>query len=456
MTTIAHLGPTATRWRRLVVLAALALGSTACSADPTGAPNGANGSAPGGSATPADAGTGSDAGAATAVTVPNAFSPLTVTELGDGTFPFQGTDGRYHVAYDLLLLNATPTPATLDRIEVVDASDGSTVVASLSGAQLVDPACDYGDCARLRLAYRGPTTDTVVPPNESRIVYVDFAVDAREDVPDAVVHHLFGTGRAKQTVAEALPFDYFAAPVDLGAGVPRIIGPPLKGTNWVALAGCCLPGFPHRDTNTPSNGALHNSQRFAIDWKRTNDAGEFVTGDKTKNESYVDYGEPVYAVADGTVVAVLDEVEANVPGLQPSQDPEQRASITLENADGNHVVLDLGGGVYAMYAHFQLGSLRVKVGDRVKRGDELALLGNTGNANASHLHLQLMDGPNILTANGLPYVIDQFVYRGQVPVQALIEADSYVTGSFFADHLAMGEPRTDQLPLNLAIVDFPS
>lgn len=144
------------------------------------------------------------------------------------------------------------------------------------------------------------------------------------------------------------PLYYLTTPFDISADKPRVISPPLKGSNWVALNGCCEPGFPHRDAVLPANGQIGNSQTLAIDWKRANDEGAFYTGDRTKNESYVDYGQPVFAVADGTVVGILDNVDANAPGIQPSQVPAEAARLKIENADGNHVVLDLGGGVWAI------------------------------------------------------------------------------------------------------------
>ena len=73
---------------------------------------------------------------------------------------------------------------------------------------------------------------------------------------------------------------------------------------------------------------------------------------------------------------------------------------------GNYVALDIGNGKYALYAHVQPGSLRVKVGDRVKRGQVLALLGNSGNSTEPHVHFQIADGPTFLSSEGLPYAID--------------------------------------------------
>lgn len=61
-------------------------------------------------------------------------------------------------------------------------------------------------------------------------------------------------------------------------------------------------------------------------------------------------------------------------GQEPGSDHHQ-----IDNVDGNHVVLDLGGGRYAFYAHLRKGSVAVHPGDRVRRGQVLAKVGNTGN-----------------------------------------------------------------------------
>ncbi|MDT5219887.1 MAG: hypothetical protein QOF15_1992, partial [Mycobacterium sp.] len=130
--------------------------------------------------------------------------------------------------------------------------------------------------------------------------------------------------------------------------------------------------------------------------------------------------------------------------------------LTVENIDGNHIILDIGDGVYAMYAHFIQGSLLVKPGDKVKKGQQIAKLGNTGNSNAPHLHFQLMSGPSLLEADGLPYVLDGFSYQGQVNANQVWNADNYLSGSFFGPEvLATPQPKGSQLPLLLALVTFP-
>lgn len=74
---------------------------------------------------------------------------------------------------------------------------------------------------------------------------------------------------------------------------------------------------------------------------------------------------------------------------------------------GNHLVLDLGDGTYAAYAHLRRGSLRVRAGDTVRAGQLLAHCGNSGNSTEPHVHFQLMDHPDLDVARGIP-----FTWRG--------------------------------------------
>lgn len=67
-----------------------------------------------------------------------------------------------------------------------------------------------------------------------------------------------------------------------------------------------------------------------------------------------------------------------------------------------------------------------------------------------------MNGPSLLEADALPYVIDSFSYEGQVPTKLIQDANLYLSGQYLGDKLPTGQPRTDQLPLSLAIVNFPA
>lgn len=432
-------------WWMLAVVVTLA--SVACSSAKTGSSGSVT------TTSPADV---HAVAASTPITVKDAYTSVTVTVLNAPTYPVLGTDQKYHVVYEVELQNASKVPATVEKFEVVDGTDPTKVLASYSGTQLVDPSCGFGDCNRLRALPSSPTQSAVIPAQEARVLYVDFTVDGLDQAPRYVLHHFVGTGADSPRPGDPAPIDYDVTPYDIGAGTPISIGPPVTGKNWIALNGCCEPGWPHRSSVAPFNGRLVNPQRFAIDWKQVNDAGDFYTGDKTKNESYVDYGSSIVAVADGTVVATLDTMDANAPGILPAADPVLAKTITVETVDGNHIVLDLGNGVYAFYAHLLKGSLDVKVGDKVTRGQKLAELGNTGNSNASHMHFHLMDGLSVLGSNGLPYVIGSFDYAGQIDPRTIVAADDYLSGSFFgAGRLSGPQPRTNELPLAWSIVNFP-
>ena len=73
-----------------------------------------------------------------------------------------------------------------------------------------------------------------------------------------------------------------------------------------------------------------------------------------------------------------------------------------------NLVRERKNGNYAFYAHLKPDSLKVKPGDQLKAGQVIAALGNSGNSDAPHLHFHVMDGPDPLASNGLPFVFKSF------------------------------------------------
>ena len=65
----------------------------------------------------------------------------------------------------------------------------------------------------------------------------------------------------------------------------------------------------------------------------------------------------------------------------------------LEHPEGNIVVVDIGGGRDVLYAHLKQGSARVRVGDRVVSGQDIGLVGDSGNSDEPHLHIQVQSSP---------------------------------------------------------------
>lgn len=138
-------------------------------------------------------------------------------------------------------------------------------------------------------------------------------------------------------------------------------------------------------------------QRFAYDIVVMKD-GQTYEGDPKKNESYFCFDRPILAPAKGKVLVAVDGVEDNVPG---EMNPRQAA--------GNHVVLDLGNGEYALMAHFRNGTLAVKPGDEVASGALLGHCGNSGNTSEPHLHFHLQTEPAFGKGVGLPAQFNDYL-----------------------------------------------
>jgi len=157
------------------------------------------------------------------------------------------------------------------------------------------------------------------------------------------------------------------------------------------------------------NGQIYAMDRYAIDSLEFNDALNSLTkGDPAVNTSYFNYGRTLYAAADGVVVETQDEHPEN------SGNAKDVTFNSFKDYPGNFVLLDIGGGRYAFYAHCIPKSLQVKVGDHVKKGDPIALLGNSGYSSAPHLHFQITDKPDYFATKGLPFVLKQYTKTGEI------------------------------------------
>jgi hypothetical protein len=345
-----------------------------------------------------------------------------------------------------VVTNTKPTPATLKKVEVLDArSQGvqsTAVVASYEGDALV---------SRLRTLANTPVNSPEIEFGGTRLFLIDLTFDARAQVPGRLRHlfELTGASGPAPTAMTPAALSYTVAPLEVHPQLPDI-GPPLAGKRWVAFNGCCEAGGVHRGSSLAANGSIYYAQRFAIDWMRLDDAGRLVHGNPADVHNYTCYGVDLLAVANGTVVQVLDALDDQPPGKLP--DPK---TMTVENALGNHVILDLGAGVYAFYAHMEKGSVGVTVGQRVKRGDVLGKLGNSGNTSAPHLHFHLMEGPSALASNGIPYVIDSFALAGKIPAENDPAVANSIEGSWNGGLFPSPSPRHGQFPLDLDVINFP-
>ena len=155
---------------------------------------------------------------------------------------------------------------------------------------------------------------------------------------------------------------------------PVAVDPPLAG-EWAMLAGGRSTLISHHfRTPIVSN---------AVDFVRLDEEGRGHDGDRKREEAWYGFGEPVLSPADGTVVSVSD-VHPDEPVGNTGQKPSY----------GNHILLDIGGGRYAVLGHLQQGSARVSEGERVRLGQQIAAVGDSGDSLVPHLHFQVQDSPD--------------------------------------------------------------
>ncbi|WP_313600916.1 M23 family metallopeptidase [Aeromicrobium phoceense] len=184
---------------------------------------------------------------------------------------------------------------------------------------------------------------------------------------------------------------------------PVVVDSPVRGT-WTVVHSPA--------SSVPSHGVRGYGQSHAIDiiHPRPEDTEPSypLFGGFERPESFSSFGEPIHAVAGGTVVTVLDTRRdhlsrtswlafAYMMVIDGLRDLGGAAAVV-----GNHVVIDHGEGVYSLSAHVRKGTAAVAVGDHVVAGQVLGEVGNSGNTSEPHLHVQLMDHAAPLRAAGLP------------------------------------------------------
>jgi len=344
-------------------------------------------------------------------------------------------DGKIHLLYELHATNFRVKNLELTRLEVLKEGANNSPLASYEGAELSS-----------RLARPGAPPDLldkrIIGGGMRAVIFLDISVDTQADVPHALLHRLYFKADSQvEGNGESL---VEGARVIVRRIQPLVVSPPLRGEGWVALSGMSNTSF-HRRTLVVVNGQARIAQRFATDWTRIGADGMAFRGDPAKNANWSAYGAEVLAVAD----AIVSDLKDGIPENDPTSD-KKAVPINLETVGGNYIIVDLGGGNYAFYAHLQPKSIQVKVGDHVRRGQVLALLGNSGNSDAPHLHFHVTDGNSPLGAEGVPYVLEWFEVQGILPSKKLL-----VEGGWKPQPSAKTDQRRLEIPIENAVVNFP-
>jgi murein DD-endopeptidase MepM/ murein hydrolase activator NlpD len=356
--------------------------------------------------------------------------------VGAAPAPFIGGDGLTHLAYELDVTASGTGDARVNRVQVFGESDSEPLASYATSGELDDrvmsPDADPG-ARRGRLVRNGSTA----------VIYIWLTLPEGRPLPA----HLRNT--LDVTAGDGSPVPIRDLRIDVGRKAKLVLGPPLGSGLWFVHNGPGDHRSAHWGSALADHGRARIPQRFAIDFIGVDADGRAVRGDfrKSANEDWVGFGADVIAVGDGVVHAMRDGIADNAAMTEPGQP----TSPSVEATYGNYVILALGGGTFAHYAHLQRGSVTVKSGDRIRRGQLLGRLGNSGNTNAPHLHFNVTDTTSPETSEGLPYAFDTFDWMGTTTAEQAVAGEP---GPWRSQ-----EPpatRTRALPLGGSVVRFPS
>jgi hypothetical protein len=178
-------------------------------------------------------------------------------------------------------------------------------------------------------------------------------------------------------------------------------------------------------------GVMNNPVLFAYDLCTLGPNNELYKGSPYKNENWYTYSARIFAPGDGVVASVANAIPDNTyegKTMVSPKLPEDADPVGL----GNHVIIDHGNGEFSALVHMKPGSVRVKKGDRVRRGDLIGQVGMSGDAGIPHLHYMVLSHTELLKARALPSYFVNFerilggkvvrVRRGQIDSGDIVQA----------------------------------
>jgi hypothetical protein len=261
-----------------------------------------------------------------------------------------------------------------------------------------------GDELSKRLYLVGVKNEAAVEPfiypGATVIIYIELVLK-KEDTNMVLLHHIQFSFTGKEAAHED---SIVGARTQLLQQPAIVLSNPLQGGPWCAVY---EPSWTrgHRRVLFTVNGKAHLPGRFAIDFIKLNEKGKYALENEDSIHKWLGYDASVLAVADGVIAAAMDTFSES-PTL--SGHPK----YSSDKATGNYISLKIGESQFVFYEHLKPKSIKVNPGQLVKKGDEIASLGFTGQTTGPHLHLHVADVNSPLSAEGLPFIFDSFELLG--------------------------------------------
>ncbi len=306
-----------------------------------------------------------------------------------------GNAGTSSFVFDLAVICSTDCALTPKSARVELSSGGSTVERQDWTTEMLAKIKNIRYRIEPNTPLASPTRAFTLPEafdvrfyfRHPQALEVDSAA-VRLSVTDAKGH------RAEQMLR--IPIQYYQQKTAL---IVPFRGHGVLGQDWITSGG---------------HGGFWNAFAIDLDGLDQND-GEI--SDASENAADAGYGREILAPAAGTVVYARNDVPTNPhPGEEPGDNWYRPLHDPVMAYAGNCVIVDHGDSEYSVMMHMQVGSVAVKVGDRVATGQVIGRLGNSGDAFGPHLHYQLQSGPQLFRDQPLPFKfqnIDDPLHRGE-------------------------------------------
>lgn len=300
--------------------------------------------------------------------------------------------GQINLVYELYLTNFSTRALCLKQLQILDEKN-SHVISILDQSELqtrfvtLDSKADTLKTTRLK-------------PGSLATIYLEVPFMSSQ-LPSGLIHRLTFS-HCGDPAEQFLVVQAHRTP--LVTDPPLVLSAPLGSGPWAAVYN---PSWErgHRRVIFTIDGRARIPDRFAIDFVKLDQAGQLAVGDQNTIANWYSYGVAILAVADGVVASTrTDFAESSTLSAHPKYGPEQ--------ATGNYVSIRVGPDQYAFYEHLQPGSIRVKPGQAVRKGDVIGRIGFTGQSTGPHLHFHVATADSPLGAEGVPFVFDRFMLVG--------------------------------------------
>lgn len=307
-----------------------------------------------------------------------------------GTLNLVKIDGNLTAYYELHLTNFSTDTFKLNKLSILNSSNSSIQFSS----QDKDLQNRYN-----RIGVEKKDTTLWLTPGCSSVIYVELSL------PDETIIEIFHLITFEMVGRESLgQLKIQTATTKCFANDQLILGKPMSGGPFTTVYD---PSWErgHRKVIYTINGKARIPGRYAIDLIKMDDDGRYAKGSEDAVKNWFGYGADVLAVADGVVSSIKDD-------FSESSTLSGHPGYTADEATGNYISIKIGSNQFAFYEHLKPKSIKVKMGQKVKKGDVIASLGFTGQTTGPHLHFHVADADSPLGAEGIPFVFETFEVLG--------------------------------------------